>query len=265
MMGRAARRKRIAEQIALAKAAGRLDVIARLEAALERVEDEEREEGRIASRARQLDRRTHKDQDGKKHTPQQEHWWRRPKDLPEPIKQPDLTPPAGPGAELEPPPRDGLIPGTFRLLDPTRVGGIVDRPRAPRVWTGRHVGARLIEAHKVLARLPATIGPKEFGKAWPAYKHEFGEQVLQAGAGTLLFGRNAPLRGATADEVARMSEAIYWPMQFADLFLSGEAADVNAWAADTTEEEFEHDSKGAPWSALWRIAEALNAAREIVR
>src|SRR3954467_6628340 len=51
------------------------------------------------------------------------------------------------------PPRAGLLPGTWKMIDPSRLGGIVDRPRAPARWSARHVGMRLIEAHRILKRL----------------------------------------------------------------------------------------------------------------
>lgn len=220
------------------------------------------EEKRLADRRKQLERRTHKDQ-GKagKSAAVERHWWRRP-NLPEPIKQPEPEP-ADDIAETMPP-REGLIPGTFKLVDPSRLGAVLDRPRLPKAWTAKHVGHRLIEAHRVLARMPATIWPKEYGAAWPDYRREWGELVVQAGAGVLHLNRSGRARGATADEVARMNEAISWPLQF--LANHGYlAADVNLWAAETSEEEFENDGRGAPWEALRIIADALNAAKEVVR
>ncbi|MDA4834838.1 hypothetical protein NY536_25715, partial [Enterobacter hormaechei] len=71
---------------------------------------------------------------------------------------------------------------------------------------------------------------------------------------------------ASADEMARCTEAIAWPLQF--LSARGEIArDVNYWAAELTEEEFERIDDGdlrVPWDALQMIADALNAAREPV-
>lgn len=244
----------------------RLDALRAEAPAIKARWDEEREgEGkRLEQRRKQLRKRTYKDTQGDAAAAHRHDWWRRPAKLPDPVQQPEP-------AELEDsagdaPPREGLIPGTFKLVDVARLGQIVDRPRLPVVWTARHVGLRLIEAHRVVARIPANILPKQFGAAWPAYRHEFGEQVIQAGAGNLFRGRNAVYRGASADEMARCTEAIAWPLQF--LSARGEIArDVNYWAAELTEEEFERIDDGdlrVPWDALQMIADALNAAREPV-
>lgn len=244
----------------------RLDALRAEAPAIQALWEKERsDEGRrLEVRRKQLRKRTYKDTQGDAAAAHRHDWWRRPAKLPDPVQQPapaELDDSAG-GA----PPRDGLIPGTFKLVDVSRLGQIVDRPRLPAVWTARHVGMRLIEAHRVVARIPANILPKQFGAAWPAYRHEFGEQVIQAGAGNLFRGRNAVYRGASADEMARCTEAIAWPLQFLSA-MSSAARDVNYWAAELTEEEFERIDDGdprAPWDALQMIADALNAAREPV-
>jgi hypothetical protein len=67
--------------------------------------------------------------------------------------------------------------------------------------------------------------------------------------------------------MARCMEAIAWPLQFLSAN-PGTARDVNYWAAELTEEEFEKIDDGdlaTPWDALAMIAEALNAAKEVVR
>jgi hypothetical protein len=153
------------------------------------------------------------------------------------------------------PPREGLIPGTWKVMDPTRLGGIVDRPRLHSRWTPRHVGMRLIEAHRTLTRLPGG-GASIQSAPWPMYELEVAPPPAQ----------NARLL-ATADEIARMEQAITWPMQF----LSAEPAkarDVNLWASQLTVEEFEKVEDGdnkVPWEALQMIAECLDAARERVQ
>jgi hypothetical protein len=225
--------------------------------------EREEEGGRIAARKKQLDRRTTKDLRGKSSTVDQPGWMRRQVKLPEPIQQPDLAPSTEPAEQLAPP-REGLIPGTFRLMDPERIGGIVDRPRLPKAWTARQVGIRLIEAHRVLGRIPTNVWPKEYGAAWPSYQSDFSDHVIQAGAGTLFSNRRSPPRGASAEEMARMSEAICWPMQFLSHNRTM-AADLNWWAFDTATDDFEFDARSAPWEALQFIANALNAANEVVR
>lgn len=41
----------------------------------------------------------------------------------------------------------------------------------PLLWTTEHLLLRLVEAFKILRRLPPERGPKEFGNAWPVYEH----------------------------------------------------------------------------------------------
>jgi hypothetical protein len=164
------------------------------------------------------------------------------------------------------PPREGLIPGTWKVMDPTRLGSIVDRPRMPSQWTPRHVGMRLIEAHRVLARVPMNLWPKQYGTAWPSFPQE-APALKDRGDRRFVSDRNRTVMGASADEIDRMSEAICWPLQF----LSASqltAADVNLWCSQVTEEEFEKIADGdlsVPWDGLQMIADALNTAGEVVR
>ena len=186
-------------------------------------------------------------------------WMRRPVKLPDPVQQPQASLPESD----VPPPRDGLIPGTYSVMDPQRLQRLIDKPALPTVWTATYVGVRLIEAHKVLLRTPGTIWPKGFGAAWPAYKMEAGEAAIQAGAGTLSIGRNGFKVAPSSEAVARMNQAICWPMQFLRS-RPGAAADVNWWAADAAWDQMDFDSRGAPWIELQIIADALNAAKEVV-
>lgn len=163
------------------------------------------------------------------------------------------------------PPREGLIPGTWKYRDPSRLGGIVDNPRPAARWSSRYVGMRMIEAHRVLARVPARIMPRQFGTSWPQFRQE-AEPIDESDA-SVVEEHNHVVFGASAEDIARMSQAIEWPMQF----LSGDvsaAQDVNLWASQMTVEEFEKIDDGAadvPWAGLSRIAAALNAARIVVR
>ena len=176
--------------------------------------------------------------------------------LPEPVAQPDFSKPDPVEA---PPPREGLIPGTFKLIDPNRIAPLLDADPLPKRWTARHVGVRLIEAMEVLKILPGC-GNGGSSSVWPAYLNEGVELAYQAGAGTLAIGRNNVRRIASANEVARMNEAITWPMQY----LSG----CNFWSLGALNEwaiAGDPDSKDAPNDLLQFIAEALNAAKEVVR
>lgn len=156
------------------------------------------------------------------------------------------------------PPREGLIPGTWKMMDPSRIGGIVDQPRRPLRWNPRHVGMRLIEAHRTLKYLPMNLRPAAVKTAWPMHDQEPVEGAVEEG--------NVKV-DPSAEQIALMEQAICWPMRFlGESMLS--AGDVNRWAGQLTVEEFEKIEDGhhsVPWHELRAIAGALNAAREIVR
>jgi hypothetical protein len=120
----------------------------------------------------------------------------------------------------------------------------------------------LIEAHEILQRLPMSIWPKGYGAMWPAYTHDAGELAIQAGAGTLELGRNAVIRTASADEVARMNEALEWVIQFLSDCNPWSLAALNGWASSS---DADPDAADVPRDLLEFIAEALNAAKEVVR
>jgi hypothetical protein len=113
----------------------------------------------------------------------------------------------------------GLIHGQ-REVDPERVTGWwqerAQRYEAPATWTIGHVDRRLVQGFEVLFRLPMRIAPKQFGTAMPAYIHEWSDYVAQSeGERDLKRARNRLIyrhKGATADEVAAMEQALAWPM-----------------------------------------------------
>ena len=221
------------------------DVDARMNA--ERAEEAKR----LKKLKKQIEKRTRKDLT--KHA-----MFQKPVALPDPIRQPDLSDAEGAAA---PPPRDGLIPGTYRVVDPDRLGGLLDPEPLPPVWTARHVGARLVEAMDVLQRTPDRVGPKGYGAMWPAYRHESGELALQAGAGTLAMGRNVVVRVVNADEAARASEALTWPVQFLSHCNAWALSTLNEWASAPEDPE----APPEPTALLKFIADCLNAAKEPVR
>lgn len=231
----------------------RFDQMAADGAITERWAKERREEAkRIKTLQKKLAKRTTKDYTARP------DWMQKPVKLPDPVQQPSFEVEE---IKREPPPREGLIPGTYSLSDPDRIGQLLDRPRLPTVWKATYVGVRLIEAFRVLNKTPGTIWPKGFGAAWPAYKIEAGEAAIQAGAGTLAMGRNSIRVAPSSEAVARMNEAISWPMQFLS-HRPGAAADVNNWADQAAWDQMDFDARSAPWVELQIIADALNAARE---
>jgi hypothetical protein len=233
----------------------RLDALREAAPGLKAKWDAERanEEARLKRLRKKLEARTHKDL----MTPQ--NWTPRPS-LPAPIEQPaDLAvDPADP-----PPPREGLIPGTYRLMDPARLEfHLLDDEPLPSNWTPRHVGRRLIEAHDVLRRLPMNVRPQGYSALWPEYTHEFGELVVQADAYTLALGRNAIIKTASSDEVARMNEAMGWIVQYLAGCNAWALSALNGWAS---KRDATPDDDDAPDDLLKFIADALNAAKEVVR
>lgn len=210
------------------------------------------EEKRLDKMRKKLELRTRRDLNAKP------DWMTIPSTLPPPVRQPVMTE----ADDVEaPPPREGLIPGTYRVLDPSRFA-LLDAEPLPPTWTARHVGTRLIEAHDVLSRLPMSIWPKGYGAMWPAYSHDAGELAIQAGAGTLELGRNAVLKCASSVEVARMNESLQWAIQYLSHCNAWSLGALNYWASLP---DADPDAKDAPTDLLEFIAAALNAAKEVVR
>lgn len=154
--------------------------------------------------------------------------------------------------------RPGLMPGDYRLVNQSPDD--FDAYRVPKQWTADYVGRRLADAHAVLRRLPMTTRPKEFGAIWPEYVHAAGELAVQAGAGTLHMNRGRAIRGTSAADVARMHEALAWPM----MFLSNSPAyarAVNEWAFEAGLDGVSLISDGFALAAVEQIAKHLNAKK----
>lgn len=107
-------------------------------------------------------------------------------------------------------------------IDPERVRGWWEeraaRYQAPEIWNIGHVDYRMVGAFRVLLRLPIQTRPREFGNAMPQYLYEWSDFLAQAEgdrelrrAGNRLIYRH---KGATADEVAEMEQALAWPMTY---------------------------------------------------
>ena len=124
--------------------------------------------------------------------------------------------------------RPGLDASDYRIISRT---ADIEAYVRPERWTAFYVGSRLGEAHATLRRLPMKTRPAEFGSAMPEYIHEGVELAYQAGAGTLFQnrGRVRPIRGTGAGDVARMNEALSWPLEFLSKH-EAHAFAVNEWA-----------------------------------
>lgn len=53
----------------------------------------------------------------------------------------------------------------------------------PDKWDGAHYMARLVGCYRTLAYLPngRNAKPKDYSTCWPEYRHEWGDQLAQAG------------------------------------------------------------------------------------
>jgi hypothetical protein len=85
----------------------------------------------------------------------------------------------------------------------------------PRFWDGVHAGKRLVEGLRILQSL-VVPGLSNVSNAWPAYRHEWTDQLAQLEAETEEQKRDAQRRNWTrivpsAEEIARMEQVIGWP------------------------------------------------------
>jgi hypothetical protein len=90
----------------------------------------------------------------------------------------------------------------------------------PPYWAGFHVGLRLVEGLRVLKIMRMRDrGPQQFGNAWPAYAHDWEDQLAQLEADEAQklvdareknFVRLVP----SASEIARMEQVIAWPARY---------------------------------------------------
>lgn len=139
---------------------------------------------------------------------------------------------------------------------------MLDAPPLPKVWTAQHVGRRLIDAHATLRCMPERGKPKGYGALWPPYRHEAGELAVQAGAGTLLLGRNRIRRVPSGDEIVLMEESLAWIGKYLSGANLWARTALISWADDPNSEP---DDPDAPIDLLEFIAKALNAEKRVVR
>ena len=112
--------------------------------------------------------------------------------------------------------RDGLL-GYVRPVHCGLPGPAVEARAAGMAWSVLHVADRLKEAFETLYRLPMALLPKSFGSAMPAYVYDRGDLNSQMETRELdrtLSDRNRVRLTASAAEIARMEQALFWPMEF---------------------------------------------------
>jgi hypothetical protein len=88
----------------------------------------------------------------------------------------------------------------------------------PPQWDGPHVGLRMMEAFKTLARLPNSgIGHKS--GTWPDYRHEWEDLLAQQGADAdvreqVAREQNRARLMPTAEDISHMEKVIGWPARY---------------------------------------------------
>jgi hypothetical protein len=89
----------------------------------------------------------------------------------------------------------------------------------PDIWDGIHAGKRLIEGLRTLALLRMPRGPRTFHNSWPAYFHDWEDQLWQLEAEEEERRQNQREQNRTrllpnSREIGQMETAIRWPGQY---------------------------------------------------
>lgn len=163
-------------------------------------------------------------------------------DAPSPITNANRTYQSAPGINSDIPWQDLDWDGWRSERDRNALASLTERSRRPREapthWTPDLVGKRLVEALKTLRRIPARIGPKGYGSTMPEIIRDWADKLAQLeNPDNSMLHTTRARSTPTADEVARMDEALSWPLRF----LQGDelaAHLVVAWAQER--------AKGAP-------------------
>jgi hypothetical protein len=194
-------------------------------------------------------------------------WPRRRSAVAAPALQDAATFPTGPIVPYVPPEkplsvveRAGLLPGDYHV-DNRIVGQLLGRPMKPKEWDSALVADRLCRAFRTLGRLPMTVRPKQYGVAWPEYRHDQADGFGQTLTGAIM-QRNRVIPGTSAEDVALMHEALAWPMEhLADQ--QDVARAVNEWAMWAAWDTEAMD--GLVYAGLKTIAMKLNGKGVVVR
>jgi hypothetical protein len=110
-----------------------------------------------------------------------------------------------------------LIPADSNTWHP--LDGVPAPEYVPPFWIGSHVGLRLVQAFKTLAKMPMSFGPRFGSGYWPRYRHEWEDLLAQEEAAK----EDKQLRAEafnrvrippTAAEVGNMEAAIVWPARY---------------------------------------------------
>ena len=133
--------------------------------------------------------------------------------------------------------RTGILGATGRLPLPPRCR---DR-QLPDCWSFIHVMGRMEDAFRTLRRLPLPTRPRGYINSMPLYLYDRAD--LNSQLETCELERLAKLRNRvrippTPADIARMEEALHWPIRF----LSGL--------------EYQHVARAVNLAALWAAVDA---------
>jgi hypothetical protein len=113
----------------------------------------------------------------------------------------------------------GLANGITQYDDWNPIGGGRPPEYVPEVWTGSHVGFRLVEAFMTIGNMPTNgIGGSAVG-FWPPYLYTWDDLLAQQESDDLLKAdaankANSARIRPTAQEISRMEQAISWPGRY---------------------------------------------------
>jgi hypothetical protein len=113
-----------------------------------------------------------------------------------------------------------LFTGNETIDNWNPLDGVPAPEYVPSEWNGPHVGVRLVDAWRTLAKIPMPrFWPRGFGRNWPAYRIEWTDLLSMVGAGEFEamqreINRVRVLPSAT--EISCMEKAIGWPLDYLD-------------------------------------------------
>lgn len=135
----------------------------------------------------------------------------------------------------------GKRAGILGAIGPSALSQFPRARQVPERWSLLHVMERMEEGFRVLARLPIATRPRGYVNSMPFYVYDRGD--LNAQMETRELERMAQLRNRvrippTPAEIARMEEALRWPIAY----LSGP--------------EFHHVARAVNLGSLWAAFDA---------
>lgn len=145
----------------------------------------------------------------------------------------------------------------------------VPAPRfTPATWNGPHVGARLIDAWRILNRMPwRSPAPRKYGQSWPRYSYEWFDLLAIVGGGELESVQREQNRVRilpTAREITEMELAIVWPLTYLELdrqiLIVNVVARVASYEGDLQREMRRRNYAGDPeqWQKEnWRLCDTI--------